>query len=84
MKGTVAPPSSNSTAVLTWSGRIRISAASWAKIFDMEMDFFQASERVCHTAAHTGLGCDRLVSRSKTTKTSFTARSNDKTYILRR
>jgi hypothetical protein len=50
----------------------------------MEMDFFQASGRVCHTAALAGLGCGGLVSRSKTTKTSFTAQSTDKTYILRR
>jgi len=35
--------------VLTWSGRIRISAASWARIFCMsQITSRWESERVCH------------------------------------
>jgi hypothetical protein len=50
----------------------------------MEGDFFQASGRVCHTAAHAGLDSGGLLNFQKATKTSFIAPANDTNNILRR
>jgi hypothetical protein len=50
----------------------------------MEGDFFQASGRVCHTAAHAGLDSGGLLNFKKSNKNIIYHPANDTNNILRR
>src|SRR4051812_11236549 len=77
MKGTVAPPSSRSTAVLTWLSCTLISAASWRMIFCMFLKGMEAGTEACHRARERHRLVKRRALRGGTSGADFLRKTDD-------